>query len=779
VVIVIVEYVANYAGFRGVTLRPFRLLRVLKYIMRINSFRAVVTIGRTFKAGVAQVLVVVGMMSFFIATFAICGLNIYQKSFRRRCVINVPNASTCASDSKTGWVATCNLTAFREDALPVLQQVSYDNYAGGITTLAVPGGFPFHKGCKVFQNETVGEFDGVYPMDSMGRYHSCQLNEFRQWQQESKIFTSSTSPAVQQWCEEITNPFYGFVHFDHIGGAMVAIAMSAVPDSYYMVVHYMLETEPSSAVVAWVIVTLITCLCTFLLLGLFVAVVTGTFGNVKAIEEAKAAEDEEVAKAAGNAEGGENDKEKTLYQRLETAAKSFAHGNSGRTAMSKRANPQEMQIERDSEEDKIMTTQMQDLVASKWFFRAKSIVILMHIFGMATDSREYPDLQVLSIYFHIVCNVLFLGLTVLTVVANASLSTWFSNSANRFELFLVLSGFIGIAVGSEVLLILPALRVYMLMLTFPTTETLLISAVATIRAFADLLVFFFILMSVFAIISRYMFGQLLVDTTRSNYSTYPRAMLTLFQVFTGDSWTGVLYDSMVSKPDTFDQILSALFVVSWLLISNLAMMNLFVATLIQNFDVAGTLNDIKKPGNIAALRDEIKRYWAIVYASLPKRKRKRPKRSQILEGSSEYDLSHAGAGLDPDEQFPLSHKLGMTSGSGAVDASGAGGKAHMSGLTSPSGKSLLKNSASHRSIKADGDKGDSAKSQTQAELHSKLRKEESAESDMMTMGGNNTSNEREAVTAKSSKLTSIDNDPATNAFGDYQPYPTHVISYRK
>lgn len=377
--------------------------------------------------------------------------------------------------------------------------------------------------------------------------------------------------------------------------------MAAVPDAYNEVMHYMLETEPGAAIIAWIIIVLITCLCTFLLLGLFVAVVTGTFANVQAIE---------AARAEAEATEEEDKKELTLLQRVEDAAKTMMGKKEDSTTdamMSKRKAKMPVEDDLDVAEDEIMTSQMQEIVRSKWFFRAKSLVILIHIFGMATDSPNLPDFVEVSYMIHIACNCLFLAVALLSVVACASLGVWFASGANWFEALLIIAGFLGIAVGSKFLLIIPALRVYMLLLTFPTTETLLMSAVATVRAFADLFVFFIVIMALFAVIARYLFGQLIVDVTRSNWSTFPRAMLTLFQIFMGDSWAGVMYDSMFSKPGTFDQVISAMFVIAWLLVSNLAMMNLFVATIIQNFDIGHTIENIRQPGNVAAARNEVAR----------------------------------------------------------------------------------------------------------------------------------------------------------------------------
>jgi hypothetical protein len=49
-------------------------------------------------------------------------------------------------------------------------------FAGG--DLIVPGGYPFERWCKRIMNTTAGQYDGKYPLDANGNYHTCGLDEF-------------------------------------------------------------------------------------------------------------------------------------------------------------------------------------------------------------------------------------------------------------------------------------------------------------------------------------------------------------------------------------------------------------------------------------------------------------------------------------------------------------------------------------------------------------------------------------------------------------------------
>jgi hypothetical protein len=95
--------------------------------------------------------------------------------------------------------------------------------------------------------------------------------------------------------------------------------------------------------------------------------------------------------------------------------------------------------------------------------------------------------------------------------------------------------------------------------------------------------------------------------SRSNFSTFTLSLLTIFQLFAGDGWSDVLYASMESKDTMYGQVFAAFFVLSWFIFSKLIAANLFVAVIIENFEVSVTIENIKKPGHFRALRDAFSR----------------------------------------------------------------------------------------------------------------------------------------------------------------------------
>jgi hypothetical protein len=86
----------------------------------------------------------------------------------------------------------------------------------------------------------------------------------------------------------------------------------------------------------------------------------------------------------------------------------------------------------------------------------------------------------------------------------------------------------------------------------------------------------------------------------ANFETFGGALLLLFQVLTGDSWSGVMHGAMVDadlgcEPDTVPSNcgskLAMPYFVSYLLIGNFVFLNLVVAVVLENFSVAGAERD--------------------------------------------------------------------------------------------------------------------------------------------------------------------------------------------
>jgi hypothetical protein len=143
-------------------------------------------------------------------------------------------------------------------------------------------------------------------------------------------------------------------------------------------------------------------------------------------------------------------------------------------------------------------------------------------------------------------------------------------------------------------------------------------------------------MSAVAVTGRYVFDQRM-DFSRSNFSTFFEAMLLVFQLFTGDSWSSVVYSAMGSMDDRASMLFAGLFIIAWFVFSGLIINNLFVAVIIENFEVTETIDKIAQPGHLAALRTSFAGAWSNLAQS----------GAAVIRGDVRIDVHGGGHAYDP------------------------------------------------------------------------------------------------------------------------------------
>lgn len=94
------------------TLRPFRMLRVFKNVSQLAILKGFDIIVETLDQCAGQILTIALICTFYFAIFAIFGMAMYQKSFRRSCVVVGQPVPSCASDFTTSWNNACSKKDF-------------------------------------------------------------------------------------------------------------------------------------------------------------------------------------------------------------------------------------------------------------------------------------------------------------------------------------------------------------------------------------------------------------------------------------------------------------------------------------------------------------------------------------------------------------------------------------------------------------------------------------------------------------------------------------------
>lgn len=68
---------------------------------------------------------------------------------------------------------------------------------------------------------------------------------------------------------------------------------------------------------------------------------------------------------------------------------------------------------------------------------------------------------------------------------------------------------------------------------------------------------------------------------RLNFDTFNSAFVTVFVVLTMENWFVVLYDCL--RTEQVNQVITIIYLVSWIFIGNFILLNLFLAILLESF----------------------------------------------------------------------------------------------------------------------------------------------------------------------------------------------------
>uniref|UniRef100_A0A8C1XLP0 Calcium channel, voltage-dependent, R type, alpha 1E subunit b n=1 Tax=Cyprinus carpio TaxID=7962 RepID=A0A8C1XLP0_CYPCA len=135
---------------------------------------------------------------------------------------------------------------------------------------------------------------------------------------------------------------------------------------------------------------------------------------------------------------------------------------------------------------------------------------------------------------------------------------YFHSSFNCFDcgvivgsIFEVVWGFFrpGESFGISVLRALRLLRIFKITKYWTSLRNLVVSLMSSMKSIISLLFLLFLFIVVFALLGMQLFGGRFIfeDYTPTNFDTFPAAIMTVFQILTGEDWNEVMYNGIRSQ----------------------------------------------------------------------------------------------------------------------------------------------------------------------------------------------------------------------------------------
>ncbi|XP_063223249.1 voltage-dependent calcium channel type A subunit alpha-1 [Bacillus rossius redtenbacheri] len=538
-------------------LRSFRVLRPLKLVSRIPSLQVVL---KSIIKAMAPLLQIGLLVLFAIVIFAIIGLEFYSGALHMTCY-RIDNLKEIV---KEGDIATPCIIPDVEGKIP----------------------------------------DGANP---------CQVN------------VSVCHPGWE-------GPNFGITSFDNIGFAMLTVFQCITMEGWTAILYWTNDAMGSNF--NWIYFVPLIVLGSFFMLNLVLGVLSGEFAKEREKVENRQTflklrrqqqlerelngyvewicKAEEVILAEERTT--EEEKMHIIEARRRAAAKRKKLKNLGK---SKSTDTEEEEGEEEDEDGFSRASYLKSKVKNKGacvhFWRAEKrfrfwirhmvktqgfywfVIVLVFLNTMCTAVEHYGQPDWLTKFLYI-AEFVFLGLFMMEMfikVYALGPRIYFESSFNRFDCVVICGSIFEViwtavkqaSFGLSVLRALRLLRIFKVTKYWSSLRNLVISLLNSMRSIISLLFLLFLFILIFALLGMQLFGgqfNFEEETPPTNFNTFPIALLTVFQILTGEDWNEVMYQGIRSQGGNSSGMIYSLYFIILVLFGNYTLLNVFLAIAVDN-----------------------------------------------------------------------------------------------------------------------------------------------------------------------------------------------------
>ncbi|KAI5607630.1 calcium channel, voltage-dependent, L type, alpha 1S subunit, a isoform X1, partial [Silurus asotus] len=188
------------------------------------------------------------------------------------------------------------------------------------------------------------------------------------------------------------------------------------------------------------------------------------------------------------------------------------------------------------------------------------------------------------------------------------LPSYFMSLFNRFDCFVVSVGLLEIilvhmgvmsTMGISVMRCIRLLRLIKVTKYWTSLSNLVASLLNSVRSIASLLLLLFLFIVIFALLGMQVFGGKFnfpdQKIRRSNFDNFPQALITVFQILTGEDWNSVMYDGIMAHGGpVIPGILVSIYFIILFICGNYILLNVFLAIAVDNLAEAESLTSAQK-----------------------------------------------------------------------------------------------------------------------------------------------------------------------------------------
>ncbi|XP_041825615.1 voltage-dependent N-type calcium channel subunit alpha-1B [Melanotaenia boesemani] len=234
------------------------------------------------------------------------------------------------------------------------------------------------------------------------------------------------------------------------------------------------------------------------------------------------------------------------------------------------------------------------MVKAQSFYWIVLCLVGLNTLCVAIVHYNQPDWLTTALY---TAEFVFLGLflTEMTLkMYGLGVRNYFHSSFNCFDFGVIVGSIFeviwdmikpGASFGISVLRALRLLRIFKVTKYWNSLRNLVVSLLNSMKSIISLLFLLFLFIVVFALLGMQLFGgqfNFEDETPSTNFDTFPAAILTVFQILTGEDWNAVMYHGIESQGGVRRGMFSSIYFIVLTLFGNYTLLNVFLAIAVDN-----------------------------------------------------------------------------------------------------------------------------------------------------------------------------------------------------
>uniref|UniRef100_A0A671XAR6 Voltage-dependent L-type calcium channel subunit alpha n=1 Tax=Sparus aurata TaxID=8175 RepID=A0A671XAR6_SPAAU len=413
-------------------------------------------------------------------------------------------------------------------------------------------------------------------------------------------------------------PNNGITHFDNIGFAMLTVYQCITMEGWTKVLYWVNDAIGNEW--PWIYFVPLILIGSFFVLNLVLGVLSGEFTK----EREKARSRGEFQKLR---ERQQLDEDLHGYMEWITHAEVLdadREGKGQRCEVNHLSTEPVVEILLYDLEGKSRVIFLFSRLARRWnrFFRMKCLVyiktkafywlimflVFLNTLTIATEHHHQSDS--LTSLQDVASRVLLVLFVIEMFVKMYALGprAYFMSLFNRFDFFVVLCGILEMIMfsagavaplGFSVLRCIRLLRILKVTKYWTSLSNFVASLLNSVRSIASLLLLLFLFIVIFSLLGMQVFGGKFNFSDhrprRSNFDNFPQALISVFQILTGEDWTSIMYNGIMAYggPEIPGILVSIYFIVLFVC-GNYILLNVFLAIAVDNLAEAESLTSAQK-----------------------------------------------------------------------------------------------------------------------------------------------------------------------------------------